>query len=67
MMALFALAACDAFGGGEVHPSPDAVAPLQPGARVPAVSVQTVTGESVDLAGLVSERGALLVFYRGGW
>jgi peroxiredoxin len=43
------------------------VEPLAPGARVPSVRVQTLLGEPVDLADLVREQGALLVFYRGGW
>lgn len=43
------------------------VVPLAPGAKVPSVSVQTVQGDPVDLAALVREQGALLVFYRGGW
>jgi peroxiredoxin len=43
------------------------VEPLQPGSRVPSASVTSVKGETVDLAELVRERGALLVFYRGGW
>jgi len=50
-----------------VYPSPDAVQPLPPGSRVPSATLRTVTGEPVDLASLVAERGALLVFYRGGW
>ncbi len=70
-----ALAACLLVGGlaapaqaePRVHPSATAVMPLAPGARVPAVSVTTVQGETVDLAERVRERGALLVFYRGGW
>jgi len=53
--------------GDRVHPSPDAVEPLAAGSRVPAVSVETADGDPVDLAGLVREHGALLVFYRGGW
>lgn len=50
-----------------VHPTPAAVQPLAPGTRVPSVRVATVRGEPVDLAELVRERGALLVFFRGGW
>jgi hypothetical protein len=50
-----------------VFPNAESVQPLRVGAQVPAVSVRTVTGESVDLAALVRDRGALLVFYRGGW
>jgi hypothetical protein len=49
------------------YPSAEAVKPLAVGADVPSVSVRTVAGELVDLASLVAERGALLVFYRGGW
>jgi len=50
-----------------VFSSPHDVEPLQPGARVPTVAVETVRGKLVDLAELVRESGALLVFYRGGW
>jgi hypothetical protein len=50
-----------------VHASPHEVAPLQPGARVPTVALETLQGDLVDLAELVRESGALLVFYRGGW
>jgi len=53
--------------GDRVHPAPEAVEPLASGDRVPSAIVQTLTGESVDLAELVREHGALLVFYRGGW
>ena len=50
-----------------VYPTAEAVVPLAPGARVPSATVQSVHGESVDLADLMRESGALLVFYRGGW
>ncbi len=50
-----------------VYPTAEAVEPLAPGARVPSAPVQTVRGEPANLADLVRERGALLVFYRGGW
>ena len=50
-----------------VYPSAEAVKPLQPGASVPSVSVHAVDGSTVDLLKLVSQSGALLVFYRGGW
>ena len=64
---LLSLTAGAAHAEGRVYPSPDAVQPLQPGAQVPAVQIQAVAGEPVDLAGIVRDRGALLVFYRGGW
>ena len=51
----------------EAYPSAEAVKPLAVGRSVPQVAVRSVVGEPVDLAELVRERGALLVFYRGGW
>jgi len=42
-------------------------APLQVGDSVPVVSVTKVNGESVSLMELVSDKPAVLIFYRGGW
>ena len=56
-----------ASGEAPVYASPEAVKPLAPGSAVPSVEVQTVTGDSADLAAQVRDGGALLVFYRGGW
>ena len=50
-----------------VYPTAEDVEPLAIGSSVPPVTVSTVSGEPVDLSKLVSDRGALLVFYRGGW
>ena len=67
--ALCALIVC--FGASasadRVFESAADVEPLAVGAQVPAVTVKTVKGAPVDLASLVKDRGALLVFYRGGW
>ena len=49
------------------HRSPESVVPLAPDQVVPSAGVRTVGGEPVDLADLVRDEGALLVFYRGGW
>ena len=54
-------------GSGRAYPSAEAVKPLEPGAPVPATVVQTIDGQEVNLAKLVHDEGALLVFYRGGW
>ena len=51
----------------EVFPSAEAVEPLGVGSAVPEAKVRTVAGEAVDLAARLRDRGALLVFYRGGW
>ena len=64
---LVALLAGPADAGGRVYDSPADVEPLAVGTRVPSARVTTVKGEPVELAGLVREQGALLVFYRGGW
>ena len=66
-VAAMLLAAGAAHAQGKVYPTPQAVEPLAPGARVPSVRVETVRGEPVALADRVRENGALLVFYRGGW
>jgi len=66
-MAAALLAAGCGEAGGRVYATAEAVEPLAPGTRVPSARVHTVRGEPVDLAGLVRDRGALLVFFRGGW
>ena len=50
-----------------VYPNAEATRPLQPGASVPSVGVRALDGSAADLSKLVSDTGALLVFYRGGW
>ncbi|MGI9592458.1 MAG: hypothetical protein ACR2P8_13890 [Myxococcota bacterium] len=52
---------------GRVREAAEDVQPLAVGAAIPAMPVTSVRGEPVDLAARVRERGALLVFYRGGW
>ena len=61
------LSAGVATAANPVYPSAEAAQPLQPGASVPSVSVRAVDGSTADLSKLVSNTGALLVFYRGGW
>jgi len=56
-----------AAAGDRVYGSAAEVEPLAVGTRVPPARVRSVKGDPVDLADLVREQGALLVFYRGGW
>jgi hypothetical protein len=65
--ALVVLATGAARAGDRVYPTPEAVEPLAVGARVPSARVETVRGDPVDLLEVVRHRGALVVFYRGGW
>jgi peroxiredoxin len=48
-------------------PSAAGAVPLAAGARVPAVTVQTIEGTGLDLAAAVAEKPTLLIFYRGSW
>ena len=41
--------------------------PRAVGSTLPGAMLSSVTGEPVALDALARERGALLVFYRGGW
>jgi len=66
-MAMLLLVTGSVQAGDRVYPTPDAVEPLAPGTQVPSVRVETVRGDPVDLREVLRHRGALLVFYRGGW
>jgi hypothetical protein len=66
-IAVLLLATGTVEAGDRVFEAPDAVEPLAPGSRVPPARVMTVRGEQIDLREQVRDRGALLVFYRGGW
>lgn len=50
-----------------IYPNAESVEPRAVGAKVPSAALRSLDGDPVDLAKLVSETGALLVFYRGGW
>jgi hypothetical protein len=61
------LLAAPAAAGDRVYASAQQVEPLAAGSSVPQARLTTVKGETVELAALLHECGALLVFYRGGW
>ena len=50
-----------------VYPDAASVRPLAVGQTVPSAELRTIDGKPLDLATLFADRGALLVFYRGGW
>ncbi len=50
-----------------VAPNAESIQPIEAGRSVPSATIRTIDGESLDLASLTAKRGALLVFYRGGW
>lgn len=51
----------------EFAASAAAAQPIAPGRPVPAVTVQTAGGTSLDLAAATAGQPTLLLFYRGGW
>ncbi len=53
--------------GLRVYPNAESVRPLAVGSRIPNPTVRNLAGERVDLEKRIGDRGALLVFYRGGW
>ncbi len=52
---------------GLVAVSAEQAKPLSVGAKVPAVSLKTLDGQTADLADLIEEKPTVIVFYRGGW
>ncbi len=55
--------------GGEsrIADSAQQVRPLLPGMKAPAVSFARLGGGTLNLHQALSEKPALLIFYRGGW
>lgn len=54
-------------GAQNIAATAEEARPLQPGDKLPAVSVLDREGEAVALADFLKGRKAALVFYRGGW
>lgn len=57
-------------GPGELKPvaeSPEDVAPLKVGDKVPNVTVLTVEGKKIELSKALGDGPSVVVFYRGGW
>lgn len=50
-----------------IAPTPEQVTPLLNGLTIPAVTLQSAAGNSVELIELVKQKPSVLVFYRGGW
>ena len=50
-----------------VAPNAESVRPLLIGATVPAVTLATGDGKTVELGEILSRKPTVVVFYRGGW
>ncbi|HTL67732.1 MAG TPA: peroxiredoxin-like family protein [Lacunisphaera sp.] len=48
-------------------PAATAIAPIAPGVKAPAATVQTVAGAGIELASVLAAKPTVLVFYRGSW
>ncbi|HEY2932135.1 MAG TPA: hypothetical protein VGK99_10345 [Acidobacteriota bacterium] len=51
----------------KIAASADEVCPLLIGAKIPKVIFTRVDGTPFDLSAAVSQKPAVLIFYRGGW
>jgi hypothetical protein len=61
------LSAPPGIGAGEIAESANDIQPVGTGDKMPAATVKTVEGEDFNLADAVTEKPAVLIFYRGGW
>lgn len=52
---------------GRVADSAEEICPILVGASIPDMHLTTVEGEQFDLNAAISNKPALLIFYRGGW
>ena len=64
---ILSAASSAAAGEGRVYTSAKEVEPLAVGSPIPVTHVRSVEGAPVDLREQLRGRGALLIFYRGGW
>ena len=51
----------------KVAPDAESIQPIEAGSQIPSATLRDLDGNPLDVASLTAERGALLVFYRGGW
>lgn len=56
-----------AFVHGQLPVIPEDISPLLVGEKIPSVSVQTVSGETINSESFYSKGKSILIFYRGGW
>ncbi len=54
-------------GIAQVPADPEDISPLLISEKIPDISLQTLQGESISLAGKLGEKRSVLLFYRGGW
>lgn len=50
-----------------VAPSAEQICPLLVGSKIPQLELKTSEGQPFDLNQSISQKPALLIFYRGGW
>ncbi|PWA06731.1 peroxiredoxin-like family protein [Flavobacterium laiguense] len=55
------------FAQSEIPKLPTEVCPLLISEKIPAASLKSVDGLTVDLAKMIASKKTILVFYRGGW
>lgn len=55
------------FQRARIYDSPEQVSPILVGTQIPNVPLQDVDGGTVQLADRISQKPAVVIFYRGGW
>jgi hypothetical protein len=60
--------AAAASSAGEALPdAPNKICPLPIGSSVPAITLQTLESQTVDLQALLKTKRSILIYFRGGW
>lgn len=54
-------------GFTQVPANPEDISPLLISEKIPDITLHTIQGESIPLAGKLGEKRSVLLFYRGGW
>lgn len=66
-MATTLIAALLVTQAGQVAATAETVKPIQPGVKVPNVTVRTLENKEAKLADTLKGKRTVLIFYRGGW
>ncbi len=53
--------------GAQIAPSAEEISPLLISEKVPDIDIVTLEGEKISLMDIVSDKSAVVIFYRGGW
>jgi cytochrome oxidase Cu insertion factor (SCO1/SenC/PrrC family) len=64
---LLALGSHVAADGTKVANAPNQICPILIGSTIPAITLQDLDGQSVDLNKTIADKPTVLIYFRGGW